>query len=320
MIARPLAFGTGVLCLATLLAYGGRWSWACELLVNFRAHLALLLILALILAAVLRHWRIAAVAAMGLVLNAWPMYGTLFGSATPPAAGGRAVRVVAFNVNVRNTNLAGIASYLDSLSPDVVVLEEVTTSSVEKLLPLLPRLTHHFIAVDEGVRGVLILSRWPLIAPQLVTRAGVMYGARADVDLGDRQFRLYGLHLNWPVVMPAERERNAQLGALRRELTECQGACVAVGDFNVTPWSSHFRDVVKGGTVRDCAVGRGWLPTWNSGLPSVLRIRIDQCLASGAMSVAGVSVGKSAGSDHFATINDLSVENAAQRAASINGP
>ena len=307
MIARPLAFGTGVLCFATVLAYGGRWSWACELLVNFRSHLALLLILALVIAAVLRHWRIAAVAAVGLALNVWPMFGTLFGSATPAAAGGRPVRVVAFNVNVRNVELSGIATYLDSLTPDVVVLEEVTTSSVERLLPLLPRLMHRFIAVDEGVMGILILSRWPLMNPKLVMRADVMYGARADVDLGDRQFRLYGVHLHWPVVMAAERERNAQLDALGRELAECQGACVAVGDFNVTPWSSHFRDVLEDGTIRDCAAGRGWLPTWNSGLPSALRIRIDQCLASGAVGIADVRVGESAGSDHFATINDLSI-------------
>jgi endonuclease/exonuclease/phosphatase (EEP) superfamily protein YafD len=100
---------------------------------------------------------------------------------------------------------------------------------------------------------------------------------------------------------------------------------VAVGDFNITPWSSHFRDVVKLPGVRDCAAGRGWLPTWNSGLPSLLRIRIDQCLASGATQVADVRVGQSVGSDHFATINDLVVvrgsrpttENAGQGPASV---
>lgn len=306
MNARPLAFGTGVLCLATVLAYGGRWSWACELLVNLRTHLAMALILALLVAAVLRHWRIAGVAVVGIALNVWPMYGQ-FETPALPSEGGRGVRVVAFNVNVGNRDLPSIAHYLDSLAPDVVVLEEVTTASVERLLPLLPRLQHHFVAVEEGVRGVLILSRWPLRSPQFEMSEGVMYGASVDVDLGDRRFRLYGVHLNWPVVMRAERQRNAQLVALGRELAACPGACVAAGDFNVTPWSSHFRDVLKQPGVRDCAAGRGWLPTWNSGLPSVLRIRIDHCLASGAMRIADVRVGESVGSDHFATINDLVV-------------
>jgi endonuclease/exonuclease/phosphatase (EEP) superfamily protein YafD len=242
-------------------------------------------------------------------------------------AGARAVRVVAFNVNVGNGDFAGIDRYLASLDPDVVVLEEITVWSVDQLAPILPKLPHRYQALDDGVRGVVILSRWPLIDPQLVTLDGRMFGARVDVNLGDRQFRLHGVHLNWPVFPAAERVRNAQLGTLGRELTQCPGACVVVGDFNVTPWSSHYRDLLGIPGVRDCAAGRGWLPTWNSSLPAVLRIRIDQCVASGTMGVAEVRVGEAVGSDHFATINVLSVpvprdsrpttENAGQGPASV---
>jgi endonuclease/exonuclease/phosphatase (EEP) superfamily protein YafD len=312
-LARPLAFGTGAVCIATLLAYGGRWSWGCELLVNFRTHFALLLVVALLLACATRHWRIAGIAVLGLVLDVWPMYGVYFDTATPAAPGGRAVRVVEFNVNVANDDLAGIARYLDSLAPDVVVLEEMTTSSADRLAPLLPRLAHQYRAVEEGVRGVVILSRWPLVAPQLVTHDGRLYGARTDVDLGGRQLRVFGVHLNWPVVPAAERVRNRQLAALGRELAQCRGACVVVGDFNVTPWSSHFRDLVEHSGFRDCAAGRGWLNTWSSGLLAPTRIRIDQCLASPAVAVSEVRVGESVGSDHFATINDLSVPHGTQR-------
>jgi endonuclease/exonuclease/phosphatase (EEP) superfamily protein YafD len=302
-----LLFGTGVVGVATLLAYGGRWSWGCELLVNFRTHFALLLGLALVLAVATGHWRIAAVAALGLALNLWPMYGAYFESASPPAANARPVRIVSFNVNVKNGNLAGIATYLESLAPDVVVLEEMTTSSADQLAPLLARLPHRFLAIEEGVRGVVIFSRWPLLAPELVRHEGRMFGARADVDLGDRRMRLYGAHLNWPVVHTAASGRNAQLLTLGRELAECRGACVVVGDFNTTPWSSHFRDLLKNSGFRNCTDGKGLLPTWPAGLPAMLRIRIDQCLASTAVSVTGVRVGASVGSDHLATINDLAL-------------
>ena len=309
MITRPLAFGTGVLSLATLLAFGGRWSWGCELLVNFRTHFALLLGLALILAAVTRHWRIAAVAGLGLALNLWPMYGVYFESSPPPPVGARPVRLVAFNVYVKNRDLAGAAAYLESLAPDEVVLEEMTASSADRMVQLLPRLPHHFVAIEEGVRGVVILSRWPLIAPELVRHGETMIGLRADADLGDRRLRLYGVHLNWPVVFKAARGRNAQLAGLGRELAECPGSCVVVGDFNTTPWSSHFGDLLKNSGFHNCAAGRGLLPTWPSGLPALLRIRIDHCLASTAVSVAGVRVGASVGSDHLATVNDLLIAN-----------
>ena len=305
MIARPLAFATGALCLATLLACGGRWSWFCELLVNFRTHCALLLFLAVVIAIAFRHWRIAGAAAVGLALNVWPMYGAFFGTGTPAASNARAVRIVAFNMNISNGDMPGIGAYLESLQADVAVLEEFSPANADQLAALLPRLPHRYFAEQEGIWGVVILSRWPLLGPQPATRDGQLFAARADVDLGDRKFRLYGAHLNWPVVPAAARVRNAQLRALGRELAECTQACVAVGDFNVTPWSSHFRGVLENSGVRDCAAGKGLLTTWFSGLPAVLRIRIDQCLAAGAVSVADVRVGESLGSDHFATINDL---------------
>lgn len=306
-IERPLASAVGVVCLATLLAYGGRWSWFCELFVNFRTHCALVLAFLLIAAAVARYWRIAGIAVLGLALNLWPMAGAFPGAAPPPPSGARAVRVVEFNVYVKNRNLTGIAAYLDSLAPDVIVLEEVTTSSADRLTQLLARYGHRYLAVDERVRGVLILSRWPLVAPQRVERNGLMFGARADVDFGDRRLRLYGLHLDWPVIPAAADNRNAQLLDLGRKLADCHGACAAVGDFNTTPWSSHFRDLLERSGFRDCAAEKGLLPTWPSGLPAPLRIRIDHCLTSSEVSVTRIQVGESVGSDHLATINDLSV-------------
>jgi len=294
-----------VICLATLLAYGSRWSWGCDLLVNFRTHYTLLLSLALVIAATLRRWPLAAAAAVGIVLNVWPMYGAFFGSGTPPASNASAVRVAAFNVNIANDNLPAIAAYLESQAVDVAVLEELSLAKADQLAALLPRMPHRYLAEHEGVWGVVILSRWPLIAPQPASQDGVLFAARVDVDLGDRKFRLYGAHLNWPVISKAARGRNAQLQALGRELSACPHACVVVGDFNVTPWSSHFRGVLKSPGVHDCAAGRGLPGTWPSGLPAVLRIRIDQCVVAGAVSVADLRVGESVGSDHFATINDL---------------
>jgi len=307
LIAKPLAFATGVVCLATLLAYGGRWSWFCELLVNFRTHFAILLSLALVFALVIRHWLTACVALAGLALNVWPLYGAFFGTSAPPPPDGRPLRLAAFNVQVTNDDMPGIAKYLESQAVDIVVLEELSPAYAEQLAALLPRLPHHYLAQNDGVAGVAILSRWPLLEAQPARRGRLTFAARVDVDLGDRKLRLYGAHLRWPVVPGMARIRNAQLKALGRELAKCPHACVAVGDFNTTPWSSHFRDMLSDSGVRDCAAGRGVLGTWSSSLPAMLRIRIDQCLAAGAVGVADVRVGESAGSDHLSTLNDLSI-------------
>lgn len=304
-LARPLAFATGAVLLATSTAFLGRWSWIGDLLVNFRTHYMLLLGVSLAGALACRHWRIAGAAAAGLGLNAWPIHTAFLAPDSQSLSDGRAVRVVSFNKHISNDNLHEVAAYLESLAADVAVLQEVSPASADRLPDLVPELPHRYMTVRDGVLGIVILSRWPLSEPQPLTRNGLFVAARADVDLGDRKFRLYGAHLNWPVAPDSARVRNAQLRALGLELAGCPHACIVVGDFNVTPWSNHFRTVLQDPAVRDCAAGRGLLPTWSSDLPAALRIRIDHCLLAGATAVAEVRVGESVGSDHLATINDL---------------
>jgi endonuclease/exonuclease/phosphatase (EEP) superfamily protein YafD len=303
-ITRPLAFVTALVGLSSLLAFGGRWSWACELLVNFRTHFALLLGLCLIVAVATRHWRLAGIAGLGLALNLWPMQ-HVYAARAPSPPGATPVRVIAFNVHVTNRDVEGVARHLSSLSPDAVVLEEVTPASANRLVELLPQFPHRYAVIHEGVRGVLLLSRWPLADAQPVVHRGRPYGLRADLQIGDRTLRLFGLHLDWPLFPGPARVRNGQLVALAGELARCSGHCIVVGDFNTTPWSSHLRALIANSRFSDCASGRGFLPTWPSFLPALLRIRIDHCLASPAVSIADVQVGAAAGSDHFVTINDL---------------
>jgi endonuclease/exonuclease/phosphatase (EEP) superfamily protein YafD len=304
LFTRLLAFVTGAICLATALSYLGRWAWFCELLVHFRTHFTLLSALALLAALASRHWRLALGAAAALALNAWPLAGMFVAPEAAAIPDGRAVRVVAYNKYVGNSNLESIARYLGALQADVVVLEETPADHAHRLHELLPELGYFHHEETLGL-GVAILSRWPLRDAQLVTRHDVALAARADVDFGDRTLRLYGIHLHWPLVPEAAEYRNAQLAALGPELAQCREACLAVGDFNVTAWSNHYRDMIAASGFRDCARGHGWLPTWRTGLPSALRIRIDHCLAGGAVAVADVRVGEALGSDHFATINDL---------------
>jgi endonuclease/exonuclease/phosphatase (EEP) superfamily protein YafD len=249
------------------------------------------------------------------------MHGAFVAPEIPPQVDARAVRVVEFNIHIGNDDMAGVAAYLESLTADVAVLAEVSPRNAEQLTALLPRLPHQYRAESDGVWGVVILSRWPLIAPQPAKREGLSFAARADVDFGDRKLRLYGAHLKWPVMPATAQTRNAQLEAIGRELAACPHACVVVGDFNVTPWSSHFRDLLDMPFVHDCAAGRGLSGTWPTGIPAWLRIHIDQCLVAGAVTAANVVVGEGGQSDHLATINDLLIgraENLASRPESID--
>jgi endonuclease/exonuclease/phosphatase (EEP) superfamily protein YafD len=79
---------------------------------------------------------------------------------------------------------------------------------------------------------------------------------------------------------------------------------VLLGDFNCTPWSPVFRDLVTTAGLRSTAMGVGLSPTWFSRwLP--LGLTVDHILVGTAINAQGHEVGRDVGSDHFPVVADL---------------
>jgi endonuclease/exonuclease/phosphatase family metal-dependent hydrolase len=77
-----------------------------------------------------------------------------------------------------------------------------------------------------------------------------------------------------------------------------------VGDFNATVDQPTMRDLLDDGYVDAAgAAGRGWVPTWRTGLAPPLAI--DHVLVDRTVAVGGVSVLDVPGSDHRAVVADL---------------
>ncbi len=79
---------------------------------------------------------------------------------------------------------------------------------------------------------------------------------------------------------------------------------IALGDFNITPYSPHFRQLLVDGNLRSAAEGFGWQPTWPTFLPPA-GIQIDHAFVSPKVAVQGFRRGASDGSDHRPIVIDL---------------
>jgi endonuclease/exonuclease/phosphatase (EEP) superfamily protein YafD len=100
--------------------------------------------------------------------------------------------------------------------------------------------------------------------------------------------------------------RRRQFDRLAAALEPDRTAVVA-GDFNTSPWSPDFRDLVAATGLRGAANGYGWNPTWPSWLWPA-RIPIDHVLVKGAVAVHGFRRGRYIGSDHFPVVADLRLD------------
>jgi endonuclease/exonuclease/phosphatase (EEP) superfamily protein YafD len=303
----PVGFVILVLLLATASSLAARWSWFCDLFTHFRPELTLGLALGTLLALAVRHRTLLLLALAGFLANALCLAWVVWPGPAVTVTDGRAVRVVSFNVAFFNPRFGDVAPWLESLQADVIALQELPARELPVVLAHMPDYPYQFLDANTGNYGVTIVSRWPL-ADMRVVELGVpdRNAAQVRVLVPGAPFTVTAVHLLWPLTPLAAGQRNRQMAALGTALADCRGACVTVGDFNVTRWSPHFQQLLRDSRMRDCARGL-WVPqTWPS-WPIPLRIRIDQCLANGGAEVTGVETGPDLGSDHLPTINDFRI-------------
>ena len=80
---------------------------------------------------------------------------------------------------------------------------------------------------------------------------------------------------------------------------------ILLGDLNTTPWSHHFRRLLKQTRLLDSLRGHGVQGSWPSFLPAPLRIPIDHVLHSPEVAITGRAIGPDANSDHLPVIVDF---------------
>lgn len=304
MIRRRLAIAILItLWCALLAAILGRYAWPLDLFTHFRVQYTLALLIVAILLFALRAPLLGVAAVAGAALGAIPIVGYM-GVATARAdAGTDRFRLIAFNTWFRNHDYAAIGRFLEQAQPDVVVLEELSRKDALRLGEYLHSYPHSFN--EPRPHGVVVFARWPIVsAESLAVADSPVLAARVTLDWHGTQVTVLGAHLHWPLGPQSSRQRNAELAGIASFAAAHQGPLIVAGDFNVTPWSSHFKDALARSGLSDCAAGHGLAPSWPSQFPP-LGIRIDHCWASPHWHSADVRVGPSLGSDHLPLIADL---------------
>lgn len=292
----PLAWLLEALVLMALffsvLAFFGAWNCYVDLLAHFRPQYALALLIAAALALLLRTWRAAGFAALGLAINAAVIV-PLFVSATSAAIDETIppLKVVSFNVRTSNRQFDAAAEYLLREQAEVVLLMEVDQTWLTELATRL-----HGYRMVEGLAqddnfGIALFTR--LDAAGLAVKQTECFditGGAAEVKViaaqlqwHDQPLALLGIHPVPPMTERNAAARDAVLAAAGRWSLDQQAhgkAAIVIGDFNATPWSHAFRQLEQEGNLLNSQRGFGVQPTYRSNWPQLLGISIDHCLHS----------------------------------------
>lgn len=281
----------------------GRYAWPLDLFSHFRVQYALLfLILAIVLFA-LRSPMLGAVSAAGAVFAAIPIVSYMGVQTARAEASSPTFRVVTFNTWFRNHDYDAIGRFLEKMQPDVIVLEERNRQEAQRLGEFLTSYPYSFN--EPRPHGVVIFARWPIASAESLPLAeGGVLAARVTLDWRGTPITVLGAHLHWPLGPKNSRLRNTELASIAAFAAAHPGPLIVAGDFNITPWSRHFRATLERSGLNDSAAGHGLAPSWPSQFPP-LGIRIDHCWVSRHWRSTDVRLGPSLGSDHLPLIADL---------------
>jgi endonuclease/exonuclease/phosphatase (EEP) superfamily protein YafD len=301
----------GLFGLAVLMLFSERLFLA-DLVQHARAHLALLALLCLGAALVLRR-RLLALAALAVaaLLGAPAVDSTLpqgwpgaraFSLAGPqePDLGPRRLTLVAANVYIDNAAPEAMVETLLETDADVLLLIEFRKSWRALADRLDGRYPHSWTHGD-----ITVWSRYPAAGRDATARKRE-HTLDLVLDVAGRDLRLLATHAPRAPGIRILEERNwlfSEFGAWAREKPL---PTVIAGDFNATPWTPALRRLIEQeGLARARPVG-GWYGSWPAPLAD-LGVPIDHLLHSVSITVEKMALLTVPGSDHRAIEATLSL-------------
>ncbi|GAA2990433.1 endonuclease/exonuclease/phosphatase family protein [Streptomyces lactacystinicus] len=297
-----LLLGPAVLAAVRVLGWDDGTVWALPM--AGLPYAALLSVLLLVAAAVLRGRWLTGVAAALVVLQLWWLIPRLVpGGADAPADAPR-LRVATSNNFMGQVSPKSLVDLVRDQRIDVLAVEEQSDSAAD--------------ALDAaGIRALLPHRERPAgTDTALYTRLPVSSAAdpawpttNLTVDVGGRPVQLVAVHTYYPV---GDARRWAEgLHALRAAAPGRARNAVLLGDFNATLDHKPMRDLIGTGlTDTHEELGAGLLPTWpqdHPDYPVPAAIQIDHVLHGPALTAVDVSEHSLPRSDHRAVVAELAV-------------
>ncbi|MBX2824557.1 MAG: endonuclease/exonuclease/phosphatase family protein [Gammaproteobacteria bacterium] len=210
------------------------------------------------------------------------------------------------NLKVSNRDYSGVAGKLRELDADAIIVVELTPPMQAHLATAIDYPYYHGIALP-GANGVGIFSRLPFLDRELPDfNVPATPALRVVQEIAGTRVQLVGVHPLAPMTPTMYAARNRQFAGIAQFAREQSGALVIAGDFNSTPWSNHFRQLLEQSGLDAAHHQYGLKGTW-PGCTPLLSIPIDHVLTSGEVRVTSKRVVEIPGSDHCGLLLDLEI-------------
>lgn len=218
------------------------------------------------------------------------------------------VKIVCINLLSSNGEFESVEAFINSESPDVLVLQEMTELWQMMLEPTLASYQYKTVIPRTDNFGIALYSRVDSTSSGVINIGNSgLPSIEAQFNYGKDRLTILATHPLPPVGKEYFDSRNDQLMALTNYSVSAINEHILIGDLNCSSFSNHFKQLVKNTNLIDTRKGFGILPTWPTWF-GMAKTTLDHCLVSEGITVKSRRVGQFIGSDHLPIIVELGIE------------
>lgn len=274
-----------------------------ELFSHFRLQYFVVSVFLLAVFTFLRHYIYIGSLAIAAIFNATFVLPWYF--AEPVAVVGEPLKLIHANVYSSNAEYERLIDLVAAESPDMLFLQEVTPEWIAGTTSLLQDYSYAYAEPRFDNFGIAAFSKIPFDSIQHIDSPPLGYPTiLATITINREQLTIISSHPTIPLGQDLHDARNEQLQSIADLLKQVNGETVLLGDFNLSVWDAHLRQLEASTGLRNVREGFGILPSWPTFLPFAM-IPIDHALVSQGISVTDVRTGPTIGSDHLPLIVTL---------------
>jgi endonuclease/exonuclease/phosphatase (EEP) superfamily protein YafD len=240
---------------------------------------------------VIRQPRAVILSLFGVALLVLAMVPQVFPSQSPADPAATPIKVMFGNLFMRNPDPQRVLTWLDAKKPDIAAFVEVSAREQQDFYN---ELSYRYPYIEANA-DMIIASRYPVSDIGWRKKGLGLISLTVTTPQGPLHFALAHLTRPWPFTH--EETQANQFDRLTSALQPMPPSrVIIVGDFNTTPSAALLSEFNQS---LDLHAASALIGTWKSDLPGVMRVNIDNMLASSDLNISNREIGPLNGSDHF---------------------
>ena len=223
-------------------------------------------------------------------------------------------KIVTYNRKYTMNNHDDMISWLKTEDPDVIIIQEARTSHIEAINSISDLYPHQILEPRQNAFGTILVSKYPFVGFDVVeTKRYALnnFYIRALISLTkNKDVTIYTAHPPPPMVQVVAKQRNEDIRTIASAITQDnQNRIIFAGDWNVTPYSPHFHNLIETTQLKNQYTSFFMVHTWPSPfiLP-IFQIPIDHILHKGDLRLVDKRRGPAMGSDHYPLISTFALQ------------